>query len=282
MFQLLYDARHKVLMTRLHGSYAERDIVLRDKAVVRFVAQHGLVRGIMDFTGVQEVEVSMDVIVRRCEGPPLLPGQARVLVAPHDPAYGLNRVIAAHQFYRRGVEPLLVRTLEDAYLALAIENPDFRPLDVGPESRLESFAHDMLTALETRYAPPPDEEYERMRRNMLRLLDNALSRAPATRSKAAITLGDVLNTAMTAARVNDTDLQVACPSCNERRPLSQYRLSSGRETTYACRSCGQAALTLTPSEHCDRSDPGYVIGRFVVHTASDIEYPGGVLPKCEP
>ena len=270
-------------MTRLHGTYGERDIVLRDRAVARFVAHNGLARGIMDFTDVETVDVSLDVIVRRCDQPPLLPGQDRVLVAPRSPAYGLNRVIAAHQLYRRGVEPLLVRTLEEAYRALAIEGPDFQPLEVDTASRLDGLTHDMLSTIEATRPAVPDEERERMRRKMLQLLDTALARPPPVRPGAAITLGDVLNTALTAATVSDADLRAACPGCAKRRPLSQYVLSCGRKMAYACASCGEVAVTLTPTDQCDRgTSPGYAIGRFVVHTAAEIAYPGGVLPKCEP
>ena len=120
MFELLFDPRHNVLMTRLYGTYVESDITLRDKAVARFVARHGLARGIMNFSDIEAVDVSMEAVVRRSAGPALLEGQARVIVAPREPLWALNRIFAAHQLYRRGDEPLLVRSLGEAYRALAI------------------------------------------------------------------------------------------------------------------------------------------------------------------
>src|SRR5262249_19219970 len=125
VFQLLFDSHHNVLMTRVYGTYMESDITLRDKAVARFVARHGQARGIMDFSDTEAVRLAVDMVVRRSAGPGLLEGQARVIVAPRDPLWALLRIFAAHQLYRRGTEPLLVRSLDEAYRALSIAKPAF-------------------------------------------------------------------------------------------------------------------------------------------------------------
>src|SRR6188474_1675402 len=84
VFQLLHDQRHNVLLTRFSGVYVSTDISLRDKAVARFVARNGLARGVMDYTAVEAVDIPIEVVVERSSQPPILPGQARVIVAPRE------------------------------------------------------------------------------------------------------------------------------------------------------------------------------------------------------
>jgi predicted RNA-binding Zn-ribbon protein involved in translation (DUF1610 family) len=285
LFELLFDPRHNVLMTRLYGTYVESDIMLRDKAVARFVARCGVARGIMNFSDIEAVDVSMEAVVRRSAGPALLEGQARVIVAPREPLWALNRIFAAHQLYRRGTEPILVRSLEEAYRALAIADPAFERVEADAASRLEGVALGVLAGIESARGATDTEERERTRRKMLRLLDTVLTRAPgARRPGAAITLSDVLNAALGSATVSDADLTATCTSCNGRQPLSRYTISAGRETTYACPDCGHVMVVLAAAEESqpEPSPPGYELGRFIVRTTGDIECPGAMLPKCEP
>jgi predicted RNA-binding Zn-ribbon protein involved in translation (DUF1610 family) len=284
LFELLFDPRHNVLMTRLYGTYVESDIALRDKAVARFVARCGVARGIMNFSDIEAVDVSMEAVVRRSAGPALLDGQARVIVAPREPLWALNRIFAAHQLYRRGTEPILVRSLEEAYQALSIAEPAFERLEADAASRLEGVALGVLAGIESARGTTDAEERERTRRKMLRLLDTVMTRPPAARRRAAITLSDVLNAALGSATVSDADLKTTCTSCNSRQPLSRYTISAGRETTYACPDCGHVMVVLASAEDSqpEPSPPGYELGRFIVRTAGDIECPGAMLPKCEP
>lgn len=284
MFQLLFEPRHNVLMTRLYGTYVEPDITLRDKAVGRFVARHGLARGIMDYTSVEAVDVAIEVVVRRSAGRALLPGQARVIVAPREPVWAMNRIFAAHSLYRRGDEPLLVRSLDEAYRALAIDQPAFEPLPPDDASRLEGVALGVLSAIDSTRGATDAAERERTRRKMLALLDNVMKRELVPHKASAITLSDVLNAELQHATLSDADLRATCTACNKRLPLSRYTISAGRETTYACPGCGRVVIVLAPVEGGvpAASPPGYEMGRFIVRTAGDIECPGALLPKCEP
>ncbi len=283
MFQLLFDPTHNVLMTRLYGILVEPDITLRDKAVGRFVARHGLARGIMDYTSVEAVDVPIEVVVRRSAGRALLQGQARVIVAPREPVWAINRVFAAHSLYRRGDEPLLVRSLDAAYQALAIDKPAFEPVPADDASRLESVAQGVLSAIDATRGAADAVERERTRRKMLELLDNVMKRELVTHKAAAITLSDVLNAELRDASLTDSDLKATCPNCTKRLPLSRYTVSAGRETRYACPGCGRVMVVLTPVDEAP-SPPaaGYEMGRFIVRTAGDIQCPGALLPKCEP
>jgi predicted RNA-binding Zn-ribbon protein involved in translation (DUF1610 family) len=283
VFQLLHDKRHNVLLTRFSGTYVVTDISLRDKAVGRFVARNGLARGIMDYSAVEKVDIPIEVVVERSAKPGLLPGQARVIVAPREPLWAMNRIFAAHRLYRQGEEPLLVRSIEEAYQALFMVDPVFEPVAVDPLSRLEGVAHDVLAGIESSRGAAEAEERERLRRKMLRMLDTVLERGPAARKVSAITLSDVLNAMLRRATVSDADLKATCTTCNSRLPLSRYTISAGRETTYACPGCGRVVVVLAAAdEGAGSSLSGYEMGRFIVRTASDIECPGAMLPKCEP
>lgn len=283
MFELLYDPRHNVLMTRLYGAFVESDIVLRDKAVARFVARRGKARGIMDFSGIEAVEVPIETVVRRATDPALLEGET-VIVAPRDPLWALNRIFAAHRLYRFGTEPALVRTLDEAYRALALAQPAFSPLELDPESRLESVAVNVLAGIAQTRAAAAAEQREHTRRTMLRLLDTVMARSEPASEVAAITLSDVLNAALGGVSLRDSDLKMTCAGCNNHQTLSCYTISTGRETTYACPTCRRVAVVLAAARGtaAKATPPGYEMGRFVVRTAGDIECPGALLPKSEP
>lgn len=283
MFQLLLDSHHNVLMTRLHGTYVEDDITLRDRAVARFIARHGPARGILDFTGVDTVAVSVDVVVRRAQALPLPPDQTQVIVAPCDPAWGLGRIIVAHQSYSRGLEPLLVRTLDEAYRALAIGDPKFEPLEGAEATELDGVAWGVLARIDASRAKASSNQRRRMRAKMLRLLDTVLAKEQAPMpSTGAITLGDVLNAALCRNTVRDADLAATCSHCHRKTSLDVCRIEAGRETTYWCPACGGEIVALRPAASASQeaeTPPGYLLGTFIVRAAVDIECPGALLPK---
>jgi hypothetical protein len=110
LFQLFHDRVHSILLTRITGAHVAEDFFARDRKVAKFVAHHGLARGLMDDTGVTRIDIPMATIVRRAKAPPLLPGQTRVVVAADESANSLARVIAVHRNFSRKVEPLLVES----------------------------------------------------------------------------------------------------------------------------------------------------------------------------
>ena len=193
---------------------------------------------------------------------------------------GAQSLFAAHSLYRRGDEPVLVRSVEDAYRALAIGPPDFELLEADAAGRLEGVALGVLAAIDAKRGTAEAEKHERMRRKMLQLLDTVMKRPPPPADK-PITLSDVLNAALSHATVSDADLKARCACCKKRRPLSRYRISAGRETTYACPSCGSVMVVLASADEgaAEPSPPGYEMGRFIVRTSGDIECPGAMLPK---
>lgn len=279
VFDLLYDRRNGVLRTRFHGALVEGDIVLRDNAVARFVERHGAMRGIMDYTAVDAVEVAVEFIVKRATAPPLLSGTPRIIVAPREPGYSLNRIVAAHQLYSRGIEPVIVATLEEAHRALGIAHAAYALVGPDDATRLERAAFAALAGIERRLAPAAAER-ERMHRTMRRLLDSAIAGdgAPgAASSSVGITFADVLNAQLRGARLRDADIATRCARCRRRMRLSTCRIVPGRRTAYACGRCGGLLLVLS---HADRAALGsYRLGRFNLQAYADIDCPGGRLPR---
>lgn len=281
MFQLLYDRAHNVLLTRLSGVYTDEDIVLRDRQVARFVARHGLARGLMDYTGVTAVDIAMDVIVRRAQAPPMLPGQTRVVVAPNEPAYSLNRVIVAHQYFSRKVEPLLVTSLQDAYYALGRSRFDFELVEEDQHMRRERAAFAALAVIEAD-ARKQAAHYLRMSAASRQRMAEAPAISPAIdrRRSSFITLSDLFNTVLRQARLSDSDLSIRCPRCRRETTLAACPISARRQTAYGCPACRTRLAELVPlHEGPSREPPGYSFAGFEVQTDADITCRGVVLPR---
>lgn len=57
-----------------------------------------------------------------------MPDYHRVFVVPRDDLYGLARMYATYQRASGNPEPILVRSLDEAYRFLNLTNPDFQPI----------------------------------------------------------------------------------------------------------------------------------------------------------
>ena len=284
MFDLLFDARHNVLMTRFYGTYVADDIVLRDIAVGRFVARHGLARGILDYTDVEDIDVPMDLVVKRGHAPPMLPGQMRVIVAPGTQTWEMSRLIAALQAYSRKIEPIVVRSLGEAFERMAIVEPRFEPVaEVG----LTQWANTVGLALaridETQgSAERGDEARQQLRTKLLRLSDSVPLTGKARRAlppASAITLSDVLNSSLARTRVTDGDVKACCGSCDAPVSLDICRIVAGRVTSYTCPWCDAVLVVLAPAGD---GGPGYPVGGFLVTPTVDLDCLGVRLPKADP
>ena len=284
VFDLLFDARHNVLMTRFYGTYVADDIVLRDIAVGRFVARHGLARGILDYTDVEDIDVPMDLVVKRGHAPPMLPGQMRVIVAPGTQTWEMSRLIAALQAYSRKIEPIVVRSLGEAFERMAIVEPRFEPVaEVG----LTQWANTVGLALaridETQgSAERGDEARQQLRTKLLRLSDSVPLTGKARRAlppASAITLSDVLNSSLARTRVTDGDVKACCGSCDAPVSLDICRIVAGRVTSYTCPWCDAVLVVLAPAGD---GGPGYPVGGFLVTPTVDLDCLGVRLPKADP
>lgn len=128
MFDLAYERRHRVLRSRFHGMLEPGDIEALDEIVRRFVAEHGPVRGLLDFTETTFVAVPETRLAARARLPQISPGQQRVILAPTDAAFELARSYARGQSDHGNVEIAVVRTEAEAHAALGLVDPVFEPL----------------------------------------------------------------------------------------------------------------------------------------------------------
>jgi DNA-directed RNA polymerase subunit RPC12/RpoP len=273
LFRLLYDAARNVLLTELSGIYTEEDIVLRDRQVGRFVARHGLARGLMDYREVTRVDVPMEVIVRRAHAPPMLPGQTRVVVAPSEPAYSLNRIISAHQYFSRKVEPLMVPSPQDALRALGGSHFHFVPVEEDDHARWERTALAALAAIDAR-GRKRAEDYRRASADLRQALHGV-----RRRNLSSIMVSDLFNTMLRHTELSDGDLSIRCPACRRTTSLAHCPLRGRRQTTYSCLRCGATLVELVPESGTPGDASGYSLAGFDVRTQADISCDGIVLPR---
>jgi hypothetical protein len=128
MFSLLFDSGHRVLLAQFAGVLSSEDIEGLHNALVAFVAHHGFARGILDFSSVHANALPRSFLVWRARLPLILLDQERVIVAPQQELHELARAYVAQQRDFGNLEGQIVRTLDDAYLALDLKQPDFRPV----------------------------------------------------------------------------------------------------------------------------------------------------------
>jgi hypothetical protein len=128
MFSLSFDSSHRVLLAQFAGVLSSQDIEGLHNALVAFVAHHGFARGILDFSSVQANALPHSFLMRRARLPQILLRQERIIVAPQQELHELARAYVAQQRDFGNLEGQIVRTLDDAYLALDLKQPDFRPL----------------------------------------------------------------------------------------------------------------------------------------------------------
>ena len=96
--------------------------------LLRFVSRHGFAPGIVDFSSIEANAVPQSFFKWRARLPQILLGQERIIVAPQQEIHELACAYSAQQRDSGNVEPQVVRTLDDAYLALDLKQPDFRPV----------------------------------------------------------------------------------------------------------------------------------------------------------
>jgi hypothetical protein len=133
MFNLAFDSRQRVLLAQFNGVLSSEDISGLDKVLSAFVSRHGFMPGIVDFSSIEANAVPQSFFLWRARLPQILLGQERIIVAPQQEIHELASTYAAQQRDFGNVEPQVVRTLDEAYLALNLKQPDFRPVLIATD-----------------------------------------------------------------------------------------------------------------------------------------------------
>ncbi|HXX46232.1 MAG TPA: hypothetical protein VEJ38_16000 [Candidatus Acidoferrales bacterium] len=120
-----------ILRCRLEGRVTD-DVL---KEFFRIGAQHAIrtrpTAGVVDLSEVSSFEVSSPVIERLAKSPPVLPDPKlrRVIIAPSPEMYGMMRMFEIEgEQTRPGIH--VVRTKQEAWAILSVQEPSFNRLDI--------------------------------------------------------------------------------------------------------------------------------------------------------
>jgi len=123
-----FDAKNNILRATLEGPMTGALLLDLYAQAVKYMESHPPCRGILDFSRVTDFEVSSDAIRQVAASPPAFPGGCtRVLVIPQTFIYGLARMFQILGEKNRP-ELHVVRTMDEAYHLLGVEDPEFHPV----------------------------------------------------------------------------------------------------------------------------------------------------------
>jgi len=134
VFTLSVERKQSVLMVKFSSRMTQEDLNNLDTAVVAFVKKEGATRGfLIDCTDVDDLAVPTSVFVRRGRrSANVVSDQERVYVMPQPDLFGMGRMFGTYQRMAGKKEPLVVKTLLEAFEALGLSNPIFEPVTIGP------------------------------------------------------------------------------------------------------------------------------------------------------
>lgn len=130
MFTLSVERKQSVLMVKFSSRMTQEDLNNLDTAVVAFVKKEGATRGfLIDCTDVEDLAVPTGVFVRRGQrSANVVSDQERVYVMPQPDLFGMGRMFGTYQRMAGKKEPLVVKTLTEAFEALDLSDPMFEPV----------------------------------------------------------------------------------------------------------------------------------------------------------
>jgi hypothetical protein len=127
MLSLAFERRSRVLRITVSGIFASEDMAELDNTVVEFVARHGQVRGIFDYTEVAAFAVPDSRLAHRAQQPSAI--QQRVVVASRVMAGERARTYGRYRREAGQREAAIVGSLDEAYALLGLRNPRFEPVE---------------------------------------------------------------------------------------------------------------------------------------------------------
>ena len=130
MFTLFFDHTHRVLLSCFTGTFTLDEIAQCDRAVMLTLGREGPVRGIIDLTEVDAVDIPEDRLRERAQQPPMAAGQERIFVATSPSALAFAHSYAAIQRAFGSVDLRIVGTRSEAYRLLGLHQPTFEPLQL--------------------------------------------------------------------------------------------------------------------------------------------------------
>ncbi|HEY4168316.1 MAG TPA: hypothetical protein VGM96_16145 [Reyranella sp.] len=127
MLKLAFDRKSRVLQVSISGIFASEDMDELDNAVVEFVARHGPVRGIFDYSDVEAIAVPDSRLAERAQQPQVI--EQRVVVASRATRGERARTYASYRREAGQRQAVIVDSLGEAYAFLDLRNPRFEPVE---------------------------------------------------------------------------------------------------------------------------------------------------------
>jgi hypothetical protein len=130
VFTVFLERTHRVLLSCFTGTFTLDEIARCDRVVMLTLGREGPVRGIIDLTEVDAVDIPEDLLRMRARQPPMAAGQERVFVATNPSTIAFARTYTALQreFGSSGLE--IVTSRADAHRLLGMNRPRFEPLQI--------------------------------------------------------------------------------------------------------------------------------------------------------
>jgi hypothetical protein len=130
MFTLLIDRKHRVLLTRFSGTLRHEVLLAQAVAARKIAASEGPTRGLLDFSAVKTIDMSIETAKEMGARPQNITNQVRVYVMPNSDQFAGARMFGAYQDIAGNIAPHVVRTMIEAYSFLEIADPDFQILEI--------------------------------------------------------------------------------------------------------------------------------------------------------
>ncbi|MGB8065654.1 MAG: hypothetical protein WCF26_27465 [Candidatus Sulfotelmatobacter sp.] len=130
-YRFEFDAENKILLMRVEGRLTDESLAaLYQEALARWAATDASA-GISDYSSVTEWAVSAAFIRKLADYDPVETDptrRPRIIVAPATVGFGLSRMFQIAGGARRP-HLTVVRTLDEAFAALGVHSPHFKPLE---------------------------------------------------------------------------------------------------------------------------------------------------------
>ena len=120
MTDFFFEREHRVLMAHATGVYDLEAMAAFDEFVRRFVEINGPVRGIYDFSEIDQITVPMTRLAERAREPSIA-GGLRVMVVPKVIGIGMTRAYSNWQSDAGQTAMMMVTRLEEAYVMLGLD-----------------------------------------------------------------------------------------------------------------------------------------------------------------
>jgi hypothetical protein len=127
MLRLAFDRKNRVLQVTVSGIFASEDMDELDNALVEFVAHHGQVRGIFDYSHVEAIAVPDSRLAERAQQPSTI--EQRVVVSSRVMGGERARTYAQYRHEAGHRSAVIVASLAEAYAFLGLRNPRFEPVE---------------------------------------------------------------------------------------------------------------------------------------------------------